>query len=181
MKSISTEIKKHFESKTIYFDLFSKVDSRIEGWFKAEMIFILEDLIAKHKILNYKREYYIIKDDGKAHNIDFQITLNNNKEILIELKALVISQAAQTPRNLNFYFGNNHVGLFKDFRKLDSVEFDGEKYVIGFIYPKPENAVWNKALTKIINDITGWHCITKLTDYKSPYFISIWKRDNANH
>ncbi|MWB95138.1 hypothetical protein GON26_12270 [Flavobacterium sp. GA093] len=176
MKTIISEIKSHFESKSNYLELFSKVDSRIEGWFKAEMIFILEELCSKRKIIDYKREFLIKKTDGKGYNIDFQVTLLSKKKILVELKALVISQSAKTPRNLNFYFGNNSVGLFKDFRKLDSVDFEGEKYVIGFIYPKPEDLAWNKALAKILEDIIGWKCITQLKDYKKTYFISIWQR-----
>ncbi|OXB20231.1 hypothetical protein B0A80_19230 [Flavobacterium tructae] len=171
-----SDIINHFESKSNYFELFAKVDSRVEGWFKAEMIFILEELCSKEKIIDYKREFLIKKADGKGHNIDFEVTLKSKKKILLELKALVISQSAKTPRNLNFYFGNNHVGLFKDFRKLDSIDFKGEKYVIGFIYPKPEEIIWNKALAKILFDIIGWKCMTKLKDYKNSYFISVWQR-----
>lgn len=169
-------IKLHFESKSNYFEIFSKVDTRVEGWFKAELLILLEKLLQENRISSYKREFYIKKNEGQRNSIDFQITLKSGKTILVELKAITISQSAGTPRNLNFYFRQDKVGLFKDFTKLDLIEDYEEKYVIGFIYPKPSIEKWADAKSKIISDHKGWCCISNIDDYPKSHFISVWGR-----
>ena len=63
---------------------------------------------------------------GKRFQIDFKIQLNGD-EHLCELRALCISQAAGTPRNLKFYFPDDHVGLIKDVQKLAKLPARSER------------------------------------------------------
>ncbi len=53
---------------------------------------------------------------------------------LCELKALCISQAYGTGRDLDFYFRKDSaLGLWKDFRKLESVTSEPAKWILSFI------------------------------------------------
>lgn len=174
MKQLVVEINNHFAKKSDYFRIFAKLDSRVESWFKAEMFVLLERLVEESEILLFKREFKIPLTDGKRFSIDFKIDKDNKLTKLIELKALCISQSAGTPRNLNFYFGDDHVGLIQDFRKMNKVILNATKYVIGFIYPKPTNEAWQTALRKIPADLRGWHCITNINDYPETHFVSVW-------
>ncbi len=110
---------------------FAQVDSRIEGWFKAELLVLFNRLVAEQLIEKFEREVNIISPkDRRRKQVDFRLNIHG-QEHLFELKALCISQAAGTSRNLRFYFRDNHVGLIKDFRKLDEIT-NKNKWIISF-------------------------------------------------
>lgn len=177
MIELLQEIKSYFDNKTNYFNIFSKVDTRVEGWFKAEILLLLEKLLSEKKIKAYQRELNIHKIGKQRNSIDFEIDFLTGQKVLLELKAISISQNMGTPRNLNFYFRPDQVGIIKDFKKLDSLNYNGDKYIIGFIYPKPTNEKWIEAKNKISGDCVGWTCISNIDDYSVSYFMSVWKRN----
>ena len=172
MEAILQSIQNRFFEKEKYFIEFAKADTRIEGWFKAELILLLNELREQGKVENFKREA-----PNKSHTghkkIDFNICLKGEKH-LCELKALCISQADNTPRNLNFYFKEDDVGMIKDFRILDSLP-GKNKWVLGFIYPKPTSSDWDKAIRLLPLNLQHWQCITNLQDFPAYLFISVWK------
>lgn len=95
------------------------------------------------------------------------------RHTLCELKALCISQAAGTPRNLQFYFRDDHVGLIKDFRKLDQLE-GKNKWIFGFVYPKPGDAHWNRAVDSLASEFHHWKMVTPLSDANDALFVALW-------
>jgi hypothetical protein len=175
MKEIRKELEIYFSKKSIYFNIFSKVDSRIEGWFKGELLFLLENLIKTRKIKSYNRELNLLNFNDKRKNIDFEILLNSGKSILLELKSLTISKNAGTPRNLNFYFKEDPLGILNDFIKLDLIKYNGDKYVIGFIYPKPKLENWMDMQKVIIEKGFNWKCISNIKEFPDSHFIPVWK------
>ena len=92
------------------------------------------------------------------------------------LKALCISQAAGTPRNLHFYFRDDHAGLFKDFRKLGLLP-STEKWVLAFVYPNPGQVTWLGAERSMPQEFAHWHCVTSPEDFPSFFFLALWKHD----
>jgi len=52
METILEEIKKCFldKDKQKYFSVFAEADTRIEGWFKAELIFLLNELKKQKRV-----------------------------------------------------------------------------------------------------------------------------------
>ena len=115
MDTLLPHIQNWFSPKKEHFLAFSNADTRIEGWFKAELLVLLNRLKNKGYLDEFKREINLTSPiDGRRKQVDFQFSLQSNKH-LCEIKALCISQAAGTPRNLGFYFGDNHLGLVKDF------------------------------------------------------------------
>jgi hypothetical protein len=176
MLGLIAHIKTHLDGKQKYHKLFAESDSRVEGWYKGEMIFLLQQLKDKGAIVDFHREHKIAGEGEARYSVDFMIELTGNKSILVELKAVCISQAAGTPRSLNFYFGKTHVGLVKDFKKLDQIKGFKEKYVIGFVYPKPDEQVWNKGLKKLNSSYDGWSCISNFNEASKECFVSVWQR-----
>jgi hypothetical protein len=174
MNTIFPYIKEWFLEKKEHFVAFAKADSRVEGWFKAELLVILSRLMQQGQLDGVEREAKIISPgDGKRKQIDFQLYIGGEIH-LCELKALCISQAAGTPRNLNFYFRDDRVGIVKDFKKLDELT-DGHKWVFCFIYPSPELIEWRKALALLPGAVSHWHLVTRLQDFPKFLFIALWK------
>ena len=187
MKTIEILINKldeHFKAKDKYFELFSNNDTRIEGWFKAEILKSLNELKVNHCISEFKLEWSIKDENGKRKSIDFIIKFNDDKLFLIEVKAIVISHH-KTPRNLNYYFREDHVGILKDFYKLNSITPYENKCVIAFIYPTPNKDEWDNILRNIReNDkTTNWACVSMFQNYHDrnyfmPVWINIMQKDN---
>lgn len=174
MNTLLPYIQDWFLRKEEYFTAFSSADSRIEGWFKAELLVVFNRLMKQGRLDEYEREANITSPkDKKRKQVDFRFRLQG-EDHLCELKALCISQAAGTPRNLHFYFRDDHVGLIKDFKKLDELP-SKNKWVLGFIYPSPDLSDWNKAIASLPADLKHWQLVTKPQDFPEFMFISLWK------
>lgn len=121
MERLLTEIEQWFAARSEHLAVFAEADCRLEGWFKGELLVLLSRLQRSGAISGFERELNLpLAEPGKRFQIDFKI-LVGTEEHLCELKALCISQAAGTPRNLRFYFRDDHVGLIRDMRKLAKV------------------------------------------------------------
>lgn len=121
-------------------------------------------------ISDYERESNFYHKN-KRYQVDFKIKIGQEKH-LVELKAPCISQARGTPRNLNFYFREDNVGLIKDFRKLNLAN-NPNRWLVAFIYPKPTAHAWQMAMTKLPSDLQKWHCLTQLSQYPDYLFVSL--------
>lgn len=172
-KSFVPYIRDWFLSKREHFTSFSTADSRIEGWFKAELL-VLFNTLAQEGRLKYEREANITSPkDGKRKQVDFRFKIDG-EDHLCELKALCISQAAGMPRNLHFYFRDDHVGLIKDFKKLDELPYKN-KWLLAFIYPSPKESEWGKVVGSLPSTLKHWNAITDPRDFPEFVFISLWK------
>lgn len=174
MNTLMPHIIEWFVPKQEYFTTFAQADSRVEGWFKAELIVLFNRLQAQGIIDGFEREMNMSSPkDGKRMQVDFQIKMQNQNH-LCELKAPCISQAAGTPRNLRFYFRDDHVGLLKDFKKLDDLGISNT-WVLAFIYPSPDLKVWSDTITSIPGSLKHWQPVTRPQDFPNWVYISLWK------
>ncbi len=174
MDSLVPFINEWFLHRKEYFSTFAQADSRIEGWYKAELLVLLNRLKIKGNIDDFNREANIVSPrDGLRKQVDFKINICK-KEHLCELKSLCISQAAGTPRNLHFYFRDDHVGLIKDFKKLDELG-NTNKWALAFVYPNPDVDKWNDAVASLPRALKHWRPITKPSDYPEWVYIALWK------
>ena len=174
MLRILPYINNWFFAKQSYLETFSRNDTRVEGWFKGELLFLF-DILKRQRIINDLDREFIIRN-GKRNQIDFRLNIDYDFNLL-ELKPLCISQALRTPRNLRFYFKDDHVGLIKDFRKLDLIDHNN-KWILAFVYPNPFEDLWNKVCSEIPNEFNHWQCISHIREYPDFLFISLWK---SNH
>lgn len=137
METTLEQIRDWFLAKSEHFIAFAEADTRLEGWIKAELIVLLRRLAHRGLIERFEREANIPTSTGRKQ-IDFRLWLGG-ETCLCELKALCISQAAGTPRNLDFYFREDNVGLIQDFRKLDGLP-GNNKWVCGLRLSQPRTA-----------------------------------------
>ena len=153
---------------------FAQADSRIEDWFKAELLVLFNRLLANQVIEKFEREANVPSPkDGKRKQVDFRLQIQG-QEHLCELKALCISQAAGTRRNLHFYFRDDHIGLIKDFKKSDEIASQN-KWVIAFVYPAPDPNGWSNIVTSLLSTLKHWQPITSPNDFPSWVYIAFWK------
>lgn len=144
MMRIVPNVRAWFEAKNEHLRAFARADCRVEGWFKGELLVLFERMRRKGLLDSIEREANVpISEPVRRAQVDFRIAVGGDTH-LCEIKALCISQAAGTPRNLQFYFRDDRVGLLKDMRKLDKLQ-GANKWILGFIYPNPLLADWNRA------------------------------------
>jgi len=170
LKNQKTKIKRitgHFSTKESYFDLFKENDARVEGWFKGELISLFNDLKEEEIISTYECEKSI---EGKRTKIDFII--NDGADYYIELKTLSIGQK-KTSRSLSFYFQHKDC-IKKDISKLKSIKHRNcYKWIIAFVYPRPDEDEWNKQFKKIAGDV---ELLTKPNEFiDKEYYIAVMK------
>ena len=177
MENLLPKIREWFEEKEDWFRTFARHDSRIEGWFKGELLVCLEQLKGAGLVDDFEREFTPGKRGwGKKgeHKIDFRIRVKG-RDHLCELKAMCISQASGTSRNLNFYFRpqENNV-LAKDFSKLSSLKDQGDSWIMSFVYPSPSPRDWAIALDKGREVVGNWKCITDPGSCSEWFFLACW-------
>lgn len=174
MEVLLPHISKWFLDKQEYFTAFAQADSRIEGWFKAEFLVLFNRIEASQVIEKFEREASVPSPrDGKRKQVDFRLHIQG-EEHLCELKALCISQAAGTPRNVHFYFRDDHVGLIKDFKKLDEIASQN-KWVIAFVYPAPDSKEWINAVVSLPSTLKHWRPVTSPSGFPNWIYIALWK------
>jgi hypothetical protein len=163
-----------FERKEQYLRIFSDSDSRLEGWFKGELLVLFTELVRRGIIESFTREANensLI--DHARKQVDFKIVIHGENH-LCELKTPCISQSAGTPRNLHFYFSDNDLGLYKDFKKLDQIS-SNNKWVLAFIYPRPNAVEWENTISSLPSSLQHWSPVTRPVDFQDYLFVSLWK------
>jgi len=173
MEELLPNITNLFLEKKDYFEVFAKADTRIEGWFKAELILLFSRLVKAGAIQSFNREFSVYPRSGGRRQIDFKLSIGNQHHFC-ELKALCISQAAGTPRNLEFYFRDDNVGIIKDLRKLDSLK-NPNRWLLAFVYPSPSEAEWLRNLKSLPDEFSHWRSISLPTSYPTYVYISLLK------
>lgn len=177
MEKLIPPMQEWFAGKTEHLRAFADSDCRLEGWFKGELLVLFQRLRLAGTIAGFDREVNIpLSTPGKRFQIDFRIQLGTEVH-LCELKSLCISQAAGTPRNLNFYFRDDHVGLIKDIRKLELVQGEN-KWLLAFVYPAPSSEAWNRAVGSVPVALRHWRSKNAPTNMSAPFFISLWRCDS---
>jgi hypothetical protein len=161
-----------FKDRRGHLDVFAQADCRLEGWFKGELLVLFSKLVKDGVLSGFEREANVPVPGGRLQ-IDFRLRLGDQTH-LCEVKALCISQAAGTPRNLKFYFRDDKLGLFKDFRKLNSIAATN-KWLLAFVYPVPEQLAWESALGLRPSDLNQWVPFNAPLAGSPGLFVSLWQ------
>jgi hypothetical protein len=173
MQVLVSDIRGWFERKRKHLLAFAEFDCRLEGWFKGELLVLFNRMQAAHRIAKVEREVKVPRcDTATRTQVDFAVTIGKKKH-LCELKSLCISHRA-TPRNLQFYFRDDDVGLIRDFRKLDYVQAE-RKWGLAFVYPTPAPDVWAKAVESLLPKLPHWESLSDPRDAKDFLFVSLWR------
>ena len=129
-------------------DIIIENDVRVENYFTIQLAVFFSNLKEKLEIKEYKlqkhfpdKNYSNEKKKLRLH-VDFSLTTNDGKEILIELKHCSIALKRPNGRRLQFYTNDSNngkkVGVLKDCIKLDEIN-DTKNIVSGY----KESKYWN--------------------------------------
>lgn len=172
MEKILQNVQDWFLSNKEYLEVFAQRDSRLEGWFKGELLLLLNRLKHDGIIEDFKQEVKCPNRSGRRSMVDLEISVSDGK-YLCELKALSISQT-DSKRNLNYYFKEDNAGIINDFKKLNTIP-NKNKYVIAFIYPNPGNELSIDKVLSLPRNLRHWQRITDQSNFPDFLFISVWR------
>jgi hypothetical protein len=151
MKDVLAKIHAHFDQKKDRFPVFAHNNTRVEGWFKGELLCLFTELDLHH----FETEKKFCRPEWKRpRRVDFALTKDKDgEEHLIELKALMLSSEEDDPRkSLSFYFNKDFIPADADkLRDLCAPQDYPEnvrKWLLIFIYPAPDAAEWDSLLAK---------------------------------
>lgn len=171
METLLPYIWDWFREKREYLKVFAAADSRVEGWFKAELLMLFTHLQESGVIERFECEVNIpLPIAGSSPKVDFKLSLSG-EEHLCELKSPCISRVRGKARNLRFYFRED---LIKDFRRLDKLGYPN-RWVLAFVYPAPSVAEWNRAVGMLPNDLKHWKPITQVEDFPDWIYLALWR------
>ena len=74
MEEILERIKNWFVAKRDHLEAFAQADSRVEGWFKAELILLLPKLVKTGHLESFQRECKVSSSAGRKQ-VDFSLTV----------------------------------------------------------------------------------------------------------
>jgi hypothetical protein len=178
MDALLPAVDEWFATKGEHLAAFAAADCRLEGWFKGELLVLFRRLREQGVIDDFQRELNVpLETPSTRFQIDFKLQIDGD-EHLCELKALCISQAAGTPRNLKFYFRDDHVGLIRDMQKLAKLPARN-KWLMAFVYPTPSIDLWTEVVASVPAALAHCRPINAPTKPTAPLFVSLWRFDAA--
>lgn len=139
--------------------------SSAEGWFKAELMLLLETLAKDGKIDGWRADVPITEDNRQR--CDFRIVAGG-QPLWLEVKTLV--QPGQVAADTGVM--TRGAGFGEDLVKLMRVR-DPEKGVLLFIVPRPEPAQWADLLQTYSRRIAplGFRELSDITKYPESLYI----------
>lgn len=138
MINIFPEIKNHFDALQDRLCVFGRHGVQVEGWFKGELLQLLDSMAQRSKICKVNREVRI--DPNKRAKVDLAFTTSNNTENWVELKHWTGSQKGRI-YDPKAYFGDKVIGIFSDVGKLKIA--GGQKWVLVLLTPNTSDLKWS--------------------------------------
>jgi hypothetical protein len=138
--------------------------SSAEGWFKAELMLVLETLAKGGKIDGWRADVPIT--DDKRQRCDFRI-VTSGKPLWLEVKTFVQpGQVADTG------VMTKGAGFADDLVKLMRVR-EGEKGVLLFVVPRPEPSSWADLLSSYQRRIAplGFRELSDIASYPEALYV----------
>jgi hypothetical protein len=164
-------LRSHFDALQDRLACFCKYGCQLEGWFKGELLTVLDAALQAGTIVDVDRE--IATPAGK---IDLRVTLPGEEPTWIELKHWLIGVQRGTRYGAGFYFGDpTSVGITKDVKKLTDGERAGLGYVLVLMTANPGNDEWRRGIEKF-NRKFGPLRITSASspsDFPAAYFLGV--------
>lgn len=135
-----------------------------ESWYKAELMFVLDDLAKTGAISGWRADVPISED--KRQRCDFRVEAGG-VPLWLEVKTLV--QPSQVAESGVMQKGG---GFADDLVKLMRVR-DGEKFVLLFVIPRPEPSQWAELLASYQRRIAplGFEELTQIATYPEALYV----------
>lgn len=167
MLSLMPHLRKHFDSLTDRLDCFCSQGVQLEGWFKGELLFVLDGWHKAKRISDFDRE---IPVGGKK--VDIRIDCEGSCH-WVELKYWLIGMQKGTSYTPNFYF-TDRPGIRNDVSALQSLSSTGCPWLLILTAARPDTDAWECGVEKF-NQLTVANLIprTSPVDFPPSYFLGL--------
>lgn len=169
MLSLLYHFREHFDDQLDQFASFTKHGVQCEGWFKAEMLSLLDSMEAQGVIDEFDREV-------RCQSGIIDLRLNHNGQHWIELKHWLIGRQRGTNYGCGFYFrDNSSVGITPDCRKLITCPNDSNRWLLILATSNPGQEPWDKGVADFNNKFSPLHVrsYTQPGEFPASYFLGL--------
>ena len=144
MNRIITSIQQHFLGLEDRLRAFTKQGVQVEGWFKGEMLCLLDVLKQTKSIYNFDREVTYGQSRRKA---DFGVQIRPREPMAAcELKAWLVGQQKGVEWGVtDFVRESASASIVGDLKKLKTWK-KGKRFFCAFCYANPGQAQWDLAM-----------------------------------
>jgi len=165
------KLRSHFDALQDRLTCFCKYGCQLEGWFKGELLTVLDAALQAGTIVDLDRE--LATSGGR---IDLRVTMPGENPSWIELKHWLIGMQRGTRYGAGFYFGDQtSVGITKDVTKLTGGERAASGYVLVLLTANPGNDEWFRGVEKFNRKFSPLRIesISSPSDFPSAYFLGL--------
>jgi hypothetical protein len=140
MERLIPHLRTHFDALQDRLLCFTKHGVQTEGWFKGELLVLLETLVQKKVVESFDRE---VRQTGAL--IDLLVV--SDRRHWVELKHWLIGTQKGTAYGPSFYFrDSSSVGIVRDARKLLSCPAEDQHWLLILAAANPGVELWRKGI-----------------------------------
>lgn len=172
MKRILEYLKAHFDTLQDRYGSFARHGVQVEGWFKGELLLVLDRLRAGGAIHEIDRE--VAFEPSSRRRIDLVVTIGSVRH-WIELKHWLIGEQSGTRYRAVTYFSDpSSVGILSDVRKLSEGRHSDERWLLVLNTTNPGREDWQKGIKRFEEKFDS--CLEAASnpdDFPSSYFLGL--------
>jgi hypothetical protein len=152
MIDLIPRLRSHFDPMQSRFKCFLNEGVQLEGWFKGEMLFVLDQIKSERGKANFDFDREVkFEKSGAKKRIDIKITICGLTH-WVELKYWLIGE--QKGKNgpvqygPSFYFTDKYVGIDKEIKALQQIPEDEVGWILILAVDCPVPDKWKEAVEK---------------------------------
>jgi hypothetical protein len=170
MITLLPHLRHHFDHLQDRLQCFCRAGVQVEGWFKGEMLFLLDGMAASSEIDAFDRE---VVRQGKK--MDLYLTIAGQPH-WVELKHWLIGLQRGVRWSPSNYFGDpTSVGISLDVEKLKALDAGGGRWLLILMTANPGQQAWQSGLdkfhTKFAPRVLRSH--SEPADFPASYFLGL--------
>lgn len=172
MHTLIPHLRSHFDSLQDRLATFYQEGVQLEGWFKGEMLFTLDQLRKRKVLRDFDREVRF--ETARRRTIDLKVALPSGPN-WVELKYWLVGPQKGRRYDPLFYFqDHSSVGIIRDVKKLRSIQRDGHLWLLILSVTDPTLSGWTLGFQRFREKF----CIDLATDcvpteHGASHFLSL--------
>ena len=175
MENLLFKLKDNFDKYERIYSTFTKYEFQTEGWFKAELITILDEMKNKNIIVDFDREIRL-----NNNLIDILINTKNGNANYVELKHCLIGNQKGEKWTFKKHITDNPI--MKDIEKLNKYEIIKNPWLFLLLTENPGKEDWDAGISNYNSKIPERkiEAFSNPDDFPQSYFLGLLKIHKSN-
>ena len=173
MKDLVSRLKKYLEKRSEQqLRCFHKYESQVEGWFKGELLYFLEQEKLAGRLRNFERERKVYVDEKRKQvDVVLQFDKPDSSRVWVELKHWIGYQN-NTCFSPSWYF---RYTASPEVERLLMIPEDGDKFMLVPFTPNPGSEAWKAGVDKFNTKFSTLfvRSLTNPGDYPEYFFLGL--------